>query len=503
MKKKELLLIPFIFIVIFSIVMVKDLTNLDELWNYNTARVIADGLTPYKDISMITTPLLPMLTAICLKIFGNEIIVSRILTAILWTGIFFTIYKILFKLVKEENISLIITAILGLLCRDIFCIDYNVLSLFLVLIILYQELKNIDKKEIIEVNKKYNLLIGILAGLVICTKQSVGATTAIITVLYPLFFVKNKDQFIKFIKNACFRILGILIPILIIFIYLVINGALSDFINYAVLGISTFKNKIPYRNLFNKGWDIKILAGLMPVSILIMAIAILSDLKKQEKSNILTILLYTFSIILVMYPISDNIHFLLGSLIPLLGFAYILIVLIKAGAEKIKWNKKYKVYKIISSMIWIIIFGFLLFVSFKNIYKYMHTEKSEKLLHYKNIGMNEKYENHIDSFSRFIIEQKEEGKKVIIVDAEAVLYSIPSNRYIKDYDMFLKGNIGIDGEDGQIEKIKNSDENNLFLIRENREKLNWQTPTKVIDYIINNLENIGNIKGFEIYVNRK
>jgi len=31
---------------------------------------------------------------------------------------------------------------------------------------------------------------------------------------------------------------------------------------------------------------------------------------------------------------------------------------------------------------------------------------------------------------------------------------IPIDKYNKDYDMFLKGNIGKDGEQGQIEKNK-------------------------------------------------
>ena len=48
-----------IFILLLSCQMIKLPNNLDELWNYNTARCIKNGLIPYKDISMITTPLLP------------------------------------------------------------------------------------------------------------------------------------------------------------------------------------------------------------------------------------------------------------------------------------------------------------------------------------------------------------------------------------------------------------------------------------------------------------
>ena len=147
MKKNDLLIVIFIFITIFSIIIVKPISDLDEIWNYNTARVISEGLIPYKDISMITTPLLPMITAVFLKIIANELIVSRIIAAILWTGILYTVYKIFDELFKEKNVALICTALIGILCRDIYCIDYNVTVLFIALIVLYQELKNINSQD--------------------------------------------------------------------------------------------------------------------------------------------------------------------------------------------------------------------------------------------------------------------------------------------------------------------------------------------------------------------
>ena len=147
MKKNDLLIVIFIFITIFSIIIVKPISDLDEIWNYNTARVISEGLIPYKDISMITTPLLPMITAVFLKIIANELIVSRIIAAILWTGILYTVYKIFGELFKEKNVALICTALIGILCRDIYCIDYNVTVLSIALIVLYQELKNINSQD--------------------------------------------------------------------------------------------------------------------------------------------------------------------------------------------------------------------------------------------------------------------------------------------------------------------------------------------------------------------
>ena len=153
MKKKNALLSICIFIAVFSIIIIKPINDLDELWNYNTARAVSEGLIPYKDISMITTPLLPMITSVFLKLITNEVIVSRILAALIWTGIIFTIYKIFKNLIKEENTCLVCTALIGILCRDIYCIDYNVTVLFIALIILYQELKGLQKETISNIKK--------------------------------------------------------------------------------------------------------------------------------------------------------------------------------------------------------------------------------------------------------------------------------------------------------------------------------------------------------------
>ncbi|MFR1776822.1 MAG: hypothetical protein ACLSW4_02030 [Clostridia bacterium] len=39
-------------------VLPRNLANLDEIWNFNFARNIANGLIPYKDFNMLQTPLL-------------------------------------------------------------------------------------------------------------------------------------------------------------------------------------------------------------------------------------------------------------------------------------------------------------------------------------------------------------------------------------------------------------------------------------------------------------
>lgn len=502
MNKKNILICIFIFITILSIIIVKPLNDLDEIWNYNTARAVSEGLIPYKDISMITTPLLPIITALFLKIIANELIISRILAAILWTGIIYTTYKILKQLIKEENICLILASLIGILLRDIYCIDYNITVLFIALIILYQEIKNISVQ-----NKKNDILVGILAGLAICTKHSIGAILAFIVVIYKLLFVENKEQFKQYIKIAITRIIGILIPVIILFAYLVITGALQKFINYAILGIKTFSNNIPYISLFySSKIEIKILSIAVPITIMIIAIAlVITKIRKKENKNtsiLLTLLIYSLSIIIVMYPISDEIHFLIGSLISIIGLIYIIYMTSKKIYDKIKWKNKYKIYKIITLLIWLIIFSVISAKSIDNIYKFIKVEKNTQIEHYKNIEIQEHLRQRLTNLNEYITEKEKQGKKVYILDAEAAIYMIPLDKYNKDYDMFLKGNIGKDGEQGQIQKIKKSESDVIYLIRKENIRANWQTPTQVVQHIRENLNKIEEIEIYEAYTNR-
>ena len=70
--------------------------------------------------------------------------------------------------------------------------------------------------------------------------------------------------------------------------------------------------------------------------------------------------------------------------------------------------------------------------------------------------------------------------------------------YNKNFDMFLKGNIGKDGEEGLISNIENST-NNIYLIKKEGATLNWQTPKSVIEYIRKNMKKLGSIEYYDIY----
>lgn len=501
--KKEILLFCFVFISIFFTIIVKPIADLDELWNYNAARAISMGLIPYKDISMITTPLLPIIASVFLKVIANEVIVTRILASLIGTTIIIYIYKIFSKLLKEENITLIATALIGILFRNIYALDYNLLVVLFALIILYNEIKmheNIEKK----INYFQHLLIGVLAGLAFCTKQSTGAILSMCVVLVPVLEINKKEEIKGQLKIALTRSLGIFIPIFIFSIYLILTKSYMDFINYAVLGIATFTNKISYKELFyTDELVIKLLAVAVPITILILGIKIIINSIKQKNAikgnNLILLFVYSISIIITMYPITDNVHFLEGSTITIISLIYLIFLVGNLLYNKILYNKKKFLYKVISFLFWLILLVVIILFDIKNIMKYTKAEKNMEINHYRNIEIQSYLKERIHVVDDFIIKEEVEGKKVYILDAEAVGYMIPLDKYNKNYDLFLKGNLGKDGEEGEIAKIQNREENTVYLIRNANISLNWQTPKKVIEYIRENLQKTGQVSMYDIY----
>ena len=64
--------------------------------------------------------------------------------------------------------------------------------------------------------------------------------------------------------------------------------------------------------------------------------------------------------------------------------------------------------------------------------------------------------------------------------------------------MFNNGNFGGKGEDGIIENIKNENDK-VYLVKGKDQKKNWQTPTKILEYIYNNLNHVDNKVIYEVY----
>ena len=328
----------------------------------------------------------------------------------------------------------------------------------------------------------------------ICTKQSIGLLISVVVVLNQLFFIRNKESFKAICKNIVFRIIGIVIPVIIFIGYLFITGAFNYFIDYCILGIKTFSNKISYSNLLKSdNTTIKIFSIAVPV---ILAIAIVLNivlriLKKEDELLFLTSI-YCLPIFAISYPIADNIHFFISItpcyILPFYG--------IGRAFYKIKCkNFKYVLeFLEITSFIFIILFTGYTEIEYRE--ELSALSKYRSLNHFSNIIVDQKLEKMVKDVDNYIVTSE---KDVYILDSNAVLYMIPLDRYNKNYDMFLKGNLGSGGEEKQISNIEENSENTRYLILNINYSLNWQTPKKVTDYVGDRFVKSGTIGIYDIY----
>ena len=492
-KTKNIIIFILIMLMVGGVILNQRVSDLDELWNYNFARNIADGKLPYKDFNMIQTPLLPLIASVFLKIIANELLVMRILAIILCSLIFFMIYKILERLEINSYMSLLFTVGIGFLFKDHLRIDYNLAIILIILFIIYIELKN-KSKDIININKKKDILIGILAGTTILFKQTTGLFLTVIAICYPILFIKEKQEVKVFLKSALFRFFGAAIPVVLLIIYILAFNIWNDFISYTFEGIKTFSNFIFYTELLkNEKWIIKILAVILPINIIIQFIfGIAKNNNSKLNKNIAILFVYSIASLITILPISDEIHFLIGMLPNIIALAYFINLIInKITKNKIKIFIKYFITCLTTGMI--------IFASFKSILSLIEYLKNAnqytELEHFKYIPISDGLKNQIIILDEYI---KKDEKKIYILDATACAYIIPINICNKNYDMFLVGNLGKDGEDGIIKEISSMKDVKLLIIKDGYNR-NWQNPEKVREYIKSNLNKTGDILLFDIY----
>ena len=478
-------------------------TDLDEVWNYNTANAFAMGLIPYKQVSMITTPLLPMINSIFLKVVFNGIMTYRVLMGIVFALIVLFIYLIIKELSNKKLLSYICAFFIGTLLIKKFLLDYNYLFLLISLVIAFLEIRDIKKNE--NFNFNHNLCVGVLTGLAFLTKQTIGALLIFVMILEVFIYMKKSGfdlKFNKFIKLIGVRIFGMMVPIIIFLIYLGVTGAFNDFINYAIKGVREFSNNVPYYRLFDSNDKVvSIISRLfiivyIPLFITFILECIKNKKLKDELINIYILALCSIPVIAIIYPISDDFHLMVASVFALIIISYLLILVLKKIGGLIKIDVFYKKLLLIGILFIIIL------ISFKNLIIERNINVKENVLvsfkHYEGIYVPEYLSKRISDVTDKVRAYSNSGRESIIVDAEAAIYDIVLNRYKKNYDMLLIGNIGENGVEKIINEIKNS-HNVYYFVKNSQYALNWQLPEDIVDYIRNNLKYHETVSVFDVY----
>ena len=371
-KNKEIVIFIIILILMTAVFLVRKVGNLDELWNFNFAKNIAEGRLPYRDFNIVQTPLLPIICGIILKIFGSELFVMRIIGIFLNTSILFLGYKIL-KQLKINNYFIYLSLIgIYFIYYDNFCIDYNFAILLIILITIYLELKSINQEgNILKENAKHDILLGILVGTSILFKQTTGLILSLVFIFYKILILDKKQDWKKLCRIFLLRAIGVLIPIILFCLYLTINNIWYDFLDYAIYGIKTFTNTVPYTDLLTEyGMYAKILSIFVPIVIIYMFLqSIVKEQKTIEQKNIFIFFVYSIAGFSVIIPIADITHFLIACMPVLLCLIYIIYFKLK----NIRFNNKIlrSYFKEFIKIYSILLCLYLTITSLSNLYKYL------------------------------------------------------------------------------------------------------------------------------------
>ena len=85
----------------------------------------------------------------------------------------------------------------------------------------------------------------------------------------------------------------------------------------------------------NDKWIIKVLAVAVPISLIVQYVfGVVKNNKTEKNRKYLTLFSYSVAACIVMFPITDEIHFLIGSLISIIGLIYVISELGKKLYDK-------------------------------------------------------------------------------------------------------------------------------------------------------------------------
>lgn len=425
----------FLFFLLLFTVICNDLVPYDFIWNYGFSHAIRIGEIPYLDFNTISTPLYSFIMAFFL-LFWDNFFMFLITQSLLCTLFVSLLFKYLNKL------AWFILLILSFPLFKAFIGTYNFLALILILFLL-----------ILETKKKSDLKIGIVLGLLILTKHSIGGVALITNLL-----------FLKDIKRILKRSFGVFLPCLVFFIYLLLTKSLYKFIDLCFIGLFDFQAN--NGNIFN-------ILGI--ISIILIILLIIKYFKTKDIK-----ISYVIASYFLAFPLFDFYHFSMFLAIFILYF--------------IKDTNLNEVYiKKLSIIILLIVLTFNILIRIDT-YKQLHFLKLNRFEYY----LVKDYEK--EKFHK-LLKKYQEKENTIIVGNHAMIIDIISNRKITYFDITLKGNYGYKGTEKMITKIDNLKDVYFFIDMQSLLKCldKTQLDYKLLTTIIKTSKLVDKVDSYNIY----
>lgn len=433
--------IKYVFVFICSLVFLNFIPfDLDEIWNYGFMHSMYSGLVPYRDFNMVVTPFFPLLFSLPFRIFGSNLLVVNVCQSLL---IVLT-YVLLEKLIGDKANILLLLMFFN---YDMMYASYNYFIFFLFLSLLY-----------LEKNKSNDYVIGIVIGLAVLTKQSVGGLLAIVS----LYYVFKEKDFKKLIK----RVIGAMLPVGLFLIYLAVTGAFADFVNLCILGLFDFgtNNYVGVRAL--------VLGYILLIGVVIYFIV-------KRRNSIDKYYVLAFSTIAV--PMFDYFH------IKFFVLALLILVLEKINIKKINLN-----LLLYGSMIGIVFINLIVSVDGDMVYPNSIKHFEYRYISSKHIKETQLVSEKLKDYS---------DKELLLLFEQSYYYKISNDFPINHFDLINTGNWGYKGSEKLLKELKKK-KDAVFVINRLSYEGTRQTDKTALNYVLKNCKKIDEIYGFEFYIRK-
>lgn len=454
--------------------------NTDELWNFQNVYKMCNGFQIYKDANVIVTPLFFWIGQMLFTILETNLLTFRIYNILIMAGLYFVTYLLLKQLKVQKKIAIIIVLIFITYKSYSFVLaqaNYNKMALVLCILGVLLYIKQYKNNTIIQ---------AIVLFLIFSTKQNIGIFYAIGLFLSELL---TKNEIKVKIRNIVVE--GLLFSgfLIILLLYFYHNNILYGFIDYTILGIQEFVNKNISLSIYN------IILAVFFVSINIVLTKIFINHKKvnqMQKKQLIILNCFSIPMVLNMVPIFNEVHFQMGMYLSILLFLYLSKILL----QEINFKLKNKIIDTILIMFCILTCS-VSTIFFTNWINEVYAKDYKFIKQHPFYGglYDQELIENITNVTTYI---KNNQNDVIVLSDKAALYMIPMKSSNGKMDLPFKGNLGKEGENGLVEQIKNR--NNIeILIEKNIEDIHYQESKMVRQYIVENMNKIGEIEEFEIY----
>lgn len=451
----------------------------DEIWNFQNVYKIYNGFKIYENINIIVTPLFFWIANIIFHIFGANLFIFRISHAFAMTILYIFIYKILKKIQIPKVICLL--TVLFFVIQERFLVlktsfNYNNFALIFAIIGIYLLINN-------KIKHKW-LMQAIISIIILLTKQNIGIYYIIGDIISIIVLEKDKKDKIK---EALKYIGCIFIGNILFLLALLIDNNLYNFLNYTFGGILEFAQE----NIAFEISGIVYIIGIISINIISIWVIKKKGFSKKQDENINILFIFSIVFAFISYPIFNMFHVIMSTYISIIELIYVLYNVFKDFEKTIC-----KITKVIDCLVIILLIAF----------------SGYNMMQWKDNIENEEYpyvweqpffggiiEKEAYSKDKIVIDYiKNNDKNVVVLSNKAALYMIPLKRNNGNFDLPFKGNLGIKGEKGLIEKIDNL-KNTQILISKNQEKGIYQEVEKTKEHVRQTKKYMGEIVDFEIY----